>query len=263
MTTFSAPLLATRCSLPTVPQYYTNGCVQSGFPTATVGLIAVATGIAPNVAGDFNFDPPLQRCASICAGLTDCQGYALDRTNTTAWSCSFYNRSVNSLLATVTFSIDARPVVWMSSLCYNCPVPAALSSAVSSSSSTSRPASSSTSASASASASATQASACVRAASPPDGVNCNVKGFRQPAGQVQQALVYSQADCAAYCQTLGAACKSSVWIPTSGWCGVYGADVWTAIGDSAVAGRAYKDYAFDEPGCWTCPANAAVRYLPA
>ncbi|GKT69721.1 copper radical oxidase [Colletotrichum tofieldiae] len=73
--TFSAP-----------PLWYTNGCTMSGVATAATSLLAVATGIAPNSAGDFNFEPAYQRRASICAGIAGCQGCALDRTNTTGWN---------------------------------------------------------------------------------------------------------------------------------------------------------------------------------
>ncbi|KZL72006.1 copper radical oxidase [Colletotrichum tofieldiae] len=84
--TFSAPPLVTSCNRPTAAQWYTNGCTMSGVATAATSLLAVATGIAPNSAGDFNFEPAYQRRASICAGIAGCQGCALDRTNTTGWN---------------------------------------------------------------------------------------------------------------------------------------------------------------------------------
>ncbi|KAL0937800.1 WSC domain-containing protein [Colletotrichum truncatum] len=290
VTTFSAPPLLTSCKVPTAAQWYTNGCIQSGYPTATSALLAVATGIAPNAVGDYNFDPAYQRCGSICAGLTGCQGYALDRTNATAWNCSFYSAPVNALLRDLRPSIDYRPVVWMSSLCYNCPVPAPWPPAVSSSSSSgssSSPASSSTvtivgyaqttlsssstvsivsysQSTASPSASvASVPTACVRASAPPATANCNIKGFREPANPTRATYVEQQVDCAAYCLGLGATCKSWAWVQTTGWCGVYGLAAWDAIGDSAVAGRAYKDNVMDEPGCWSCPDGVVVHYLPS
>ncbi|KAJ0378244.1 hypothetical protein COL26b_003404 [Colletotrichum chrysophilum] len=260
---------------------------MSGYPTATQGLIAVATGIAPNVLGDYNFDPSYQRCAVICDGISGCQGYALDRTSTVSWNCNFYNLPVMTLLKSLSPSVDYRPVVWMSMLCHNCAniVPANVlsssSSSFSSSSSSSSslplfvgypqataspssttPASSKSQSAASSSTSASAAAVCSRAASPPATANCNVKGFQQPAGGVQGSYLYAQTDCAAYCLSLGAACKSWTWVPGSGWCGIYSLAVWDAIGDSAVAGRAYKDNVMDEPACWSCPDGAAVHYLP-
>ncbi|KAE9581975.1 hypothetical protein CGMCC3_g1998 [Colletotrichum fructicola] len=287
VTTFSAPASTTSCGQPTGAQWYTNGCIQSGYPTATQGLIAVATGIAPNVLGDYNFDPSYQRCAVICDGISGCQGYALDRTSTVSWNCNFYNLPVMTLLKSLSPSVDYRPVVWMSMLCHNCAniVPANVlsssSSSFSSSSSSSSslplfvgypqataspssttPASSKSQSAASSSTSASAAAVCSRAASPPATANCNVKGFQQPAGGVQGSYLYAQTDCAAYCLSLGAACKSWTWVPGSGWCGIYSLAVWDAIGDSAVAGRAYKDNVMDEPACWSCPDGAAVHYLP-
>ncbi|KAJ5016229.1 hypothetical protein K4K57_011930 [Colletotrichum sp. SAR 10_99] len=253
----------------------------------SMGLIAVATGIAPNVLGDYNFDPSYQRCAVICAGISGCQGYALDRTSTVTWNCNFYNLPVMTLLKSLSPSVDYRPVVWMSMLCHNCAniVPANVlsssSSSFSSSSSSSSslplfvgypqatasptpttPASSKSQSAASSSTSASAAAVCSRSASPPATANCNVKGFQQPAGGVQDSYLYAQTDCAAYCLSLGAACKSWTWVPGSGWCGIYSLAVWDAIGDSAVAGRAYKDNVMDEPACWSCPDGAAVHYLP-
>ncbi|KAI8242064.1 hypothetical protein K4K55_011167 [Colletotrichum sp. SAR 10_96] len=253
----------------------------------SMGLIAVATGIAPNVLGDYNFDPSYQRCAVICAGISGCQGYALDRTSTVTWNCNFYNLPVMTLLKSLSPSVDYRPVVWMSMLCHNCAniVPANVlsssSSSFSSSSSSSSslplfvgypqatasptpttPASSKSQSAASSSTSASAAAVCSRSASPPATANCNVKGFQQPAGGVQGSYLYAQTDCAAYCLSLGAACKSWTWVPGSGWCGIYSLAVWDAIGDSAVAGRAYKDNVMDEPACWSCPDGAAVHYLP-
>ncbi|KAI8157079.1 WSC domain-containing protein [Colletotrichum sp. SAR 10_71] len=259
---------------------------SSGYPTATQGLIAVATGIAPNVLGDYNFDPSYQRCAVICAGISGCQGYALDRTSTVSWNCNFYSLPVMTLLKSLSPSVDYRPVVWMSMLCHNCAniVPANVLSSSSSSFSSSSSSSSSlplfvgypqatasptsttpaSSKSQSAASSSTSAAAavCSRAASPPATANCNVKGFQQPAGGVQGSYLYAQTDCAAYCLSLGAACKSWTWVPGSGWCGIYSLAVWDAIGDSAVAGRAYKDNVMDEPACWSCPDGAAAHYLP-
>ncbi|KAI8267287.1 hypothetical protein K4K58_008184 [Colletotrichum sp. SAR11_239] len=260
---------------------------SSGYPTATQGLIAVATGIAPNVLGDYNFDPSYQRCAVICAGISGCQGYALDRTSTVSWNCNFYSLPVMTLLKSLSPSVDYRPVVWMSMLCHNCAniVPAnvlssssfSFSSSSSSSSSlplfvgypqataspsSTTPASSKSQSAASSSTSASAAAVCSRAASPPATANCNVKGFQQPAGGVQGSYLYAQTDCAAYCLSLGATCKSWTWVPGSSWCGIYSLTVWDAIGDSAVAGRAYKDNVMDEPACWSCPDGAAVHYLP-
>ncbi|KAI8166479.1 putative fungistatic metabolite [Colletotrichum sp. SAR 10_70] len=252
----------------------------------SMGLIAVATGIAPNVLGDYNFDPSYQRCAVICAGISGCQGYALDRTSTVSWNCNFYSLPVMTLLKSLSPSVDYRPVVWMSMLCHNCAniVPANVLSSSSSSFSSSSSSSSSlplfvgypqatasptsttpaSSKSQSAASSSTSAAAavCSRAASPPATANCNVKGFQQPAGGVQGSYLYAQTDCAAYCLSLGAACKSWTWVPGSGWCGIYSLAVWDAIGDSAVAGRAYKDNVMDEPACWSCPDGAAAHYLP-
>ncbi|KAJ3951855.1 hypothetical protein N0V92_011720 [Colletotrichum tropicale] len=285
VTTFSAPASTTSCGQPTGAQWYTNGCIQSGYPTATQGLIAVATGIAPNVLGDYNFDPSYQRCAVICAGISGCQGYALDRTSTVSWNCNFYSLPVMTLLKSLSPSVDYRPVVWMSMLCHNCAniVPANVLSSSSSSSwssssssslplfvgypqataspSSTTPASSKSQGAASSSTSAA-AAVCSRAASPPATANCNVKGFQQPVGGVQGSYLYAQADCAAYCLSLGAACKSWTWVPVSGWCGIYSLAVWDTIGDSAVAGRAYKDNVMDEPACWSCPDGATVHYLP-
>ncbi|KAF9869505.1 hypothetical protein CkaCkLH20_12990 [Colletotrichum karsti] len=280
VTTFSAPPLLTPCGAPTAAQFYTNGCIQSGYPTATSALLAVATGIAPNAAGDFNFDPVYQRCASICAGLTGCQGYALDRTSTAEWNCNFYSLPVKTLLSSLTPSSNYRAVVWNSLLCYNCPVPAPIVSSPSSSSTSSQPQSAassgsttspsstapsitSTQSTASPSVSAAAVSAaCVRADAPLAAANCNVKGFHQPGNSTQSTNVYAQADCAAYCLSVGAACKSWTWVPASGLCGIYSLNVWDAIGDSAVAGRAYKDNVMDEPGCWTCPTGVTVHYVP-
>ncbi|TDZ15423.1 WSC domain-containing protein [Colletotrichum orbiculare MAFF 240422] len=279
VTTFSAPPLLTPCSPPTAVSFYTNGCAQSGYAaTPTGGLLAVATGIAPNAAGDFNFDPSYQRCGSICAGIGGCRGYALDRGNSSGWTCNFYSLPVRSYLDGMTPSAAYRAVVWMSLQCYNCPVPApwpAPASSVSSVSSSGVASSATASLSGpgwmypqstsslptGSSAPAAQAT-CTRTAAPPTGASCNVKGFRQPAGEGRSARVLSQANCAAYCFTLGAACGSFAWIPATGWCGVYADDVWTAVGDEAVAGRAYREYAMDEPGCWGCPEGVAVRYLP-
>ncbi|KAI8186093.1 hypothetical protein KHU50_001376 [Colletotrichum sp. SAR 10_65] len=211
----------------------------------SMGLIAVATGIAPNVLGDYNFDPSYQRCAVICAGISGCQGYALDRTSTVSWNCNFYNLPVMTLLKSLSPSVDYRPVVWMTTASPTSTTPASSKSQSAASSSTSA-----------------AAAVCSRAASPPATANCNVKGFQQPAGGVQGSYLYAQTDCAAYCLSLGATCKSWTWVPGSGWCGIYGLAVWDAIGDSAVAGRAYKDNVMDEPACWSCPDGAAVRYLP-
>lgn len=300
ITTFSAPPLVTSCNRPTAAQWYTNGCTMSGVATATTSLLAVATGIAPNAAGDFNFEPAYQRCASICAGIAGCQGYALDRTNTTSWNCNFHDMAIQPYLSRQQFTVDNRGVVWMSMLCYDCPVPgpwppvapssssvaaavpttllpsetaAAALPSVTPSTSTSTSTSTAISiqgysqttslTSASTSASAIPSS-CTRAISPPASAACDVKGFRQPAGQAAETHVYTQADCAAYCLTTGAAvCKSYAWIPATGWCGVYSLDVWTAIGDDAVAGRAYRDYVLDDPGCFACPEGVAVKYLPS
>ncbi|KZL84280.1 wsc domain-containing protein [Colletotrichum incanum] len=289
ITTFSAPPLVTTCNRPTAAQWYTNGCTMSGVATATTSLLAVATGIAPNAAGDFNFEPAYQRCASICAGITGCQGYALDRTNTTSWNCNFHNMPIQPYISRQSFTVNNRAVVWMSMLCYDCPVPGPWPPVASSPSSstvvistTSRPtetgvpAPPSTTTSTSATLSiqgntettspaktSSVPTTCTRAASAPPTAACSVKGFRQPAGQAKETHVYTQADCAAYCATQGTVCKSYAWIPASGWCGVYSLDIWTAIGDDAVAGRAYRDYVMDEPGCFICTEGVAVKYLPA
>ncbi|KAK2030302.1 hypothetical protein LX32DRAFT_692641 [Colletotrichum zoysiae] len=43
------------------------------------------------------------------------------------------------------------------------------------------------------------------------------------------------------CECVYQAWESYAWILAFGWCGVYSLDIWTAIGDDAVAGRAYRD----------------------
>ncbi|TDZ75120.1 WSC domain-containing protein [Colletotrichum trifolii] len=212
---------------------------RSGYAaTPTGGLLAVATGIAPNAAGDFNFDPSYQRCGSICAGIG--------------------GLPVRSYLDGVTPSAAYRAVAWMSLQCYNCPVPAPWPA---------------------------PASKCFLrflvgcccferdSFALRSGLDVSAEHmlasdrFFCPGGGAGDVYARGgaprrRADCAAYCFTLGAACGSFAWIPATGWCGVYADDVWTAVGDEAVAGRAYREYAMDEPGCWGCPEGVAVRYLP-
>lgn len=271
VTTFSAPPLVTSCNKPTAAQWYTNGCTISGVPTATSGLVAVATGIVPPVTGNYNFEIWYQQCASICAGIDGCTGYALDRgnwpTDTSAWTCYFYGFDVASYLHGQTSSADYRSVVWMNELCFDCPVPGpwfppsssstspALSQSTSTSSTTSAPA-----------ASTTAAAACTRAPSPDSSLSCDTRGFKEPESPLESLYVIAQADCAAYCSQLREAntesCASYMWDPSTSLCAIWDVDSWTAIGDDAIAGKAYKNNVMDDFGCWECPQGAQVHAYP-
>ena len=270
--TISAPPLVTTCNKPTAAQWYTNSCTISGVPTATSGLVAVATGIVPPVTGNYNFEVWYQQCASICAGIDGCTSYALDRgnwpTDTSDWTCYFYGFDIASYLHGQTYSTDYRSVVWMNELCFDCPFPGPWYPTSSVTASSAGPQSTSISPTTSTPATSTTAAAatCTRAASPDSSLSCDIRGFKEPDSPVQSLFIIAQADCAAYCSQLREAgtesCASYMWDPSTSLCAVWDVDAWTAIGDDAVAGKAYKNNVMDDFGCWECPIGAQVHAYP-
>lgn len=286
--TISAPPLLTSCSHPT-GAWYTNGCTESGYATATSGLIAVATGVVPPAAGTYDFETRYQQCASVCAGISGCTGYALDRgnwpTDLSDWTCYLYGMPIQSYLAGKTSSSTYAQVVWMSELCYACSplLAVASSSTVSSTSSSSSSSSISTSSlttsssytssstiiSTSASPTSSTSALCTRNPLPPiDEISmaCDVQGYSQPDNVSAEVDVYTQADCAAYCYTVNqstpGACASFMFSAPSSFCGIWTTDAWTTIGDNAIAGKSMRENVMDDAGCWSCPVGVVVGYVP-
>lgn len=99
-----------------------GGCILSGAPIATSGLLAVATGI-PVPAGS-SYDPELETCAGLCSGTDSCNSWALDRgispTDGTL-TCYLYSGGVREYA--VSYDGAFRQIVWYSSGCYDCIVP--------------------------------------------------------------------------------------------------------------------------------------------
>jgi hypothetical protein len=88
-----------------------------GWPTATTGLIAIATDVA-HISEPETWQPIYDLCAGICQTMSDCKGYPIDRYDPLSfrYNCNFYDINIPMFLQSMPPGPGTR-YVWMDKTC--------------------------------------------------------------------------------------------------------------------------------------------------